>query len=310
MVSGVRNLLSGTAGADATGVAGGATRVVSRVAQGAGTGGTAAAVMSGSSDAPMSDQVLQGMKTGAVLGPVLPLLGSAAGYGQKIVQNMMSPITDMLPGANAKIAVNRLVAAFQKDGMSPEQAIARVKQLGPGAMLADAGGANVRSMGETVASVPGAGSNIAQQSLEDRAGGQVSRVNQAVKDATGAHGNVYDQASDLIHQRSQAAAPLYDKAMAADVVPNEKLGIQLQNPLIQQALKDGSKIAETEAAADGVAFDSTKYANPDGTPSMRALDAGKRGLDDMLEKYRDTTTGKMNLDSHGRAIEKLRQSYV
>jgi hypothetical protein len=310
MVSGVRNLLSGTAGADATGVAGGATRVVSRVAQGAGTGGTAAAVMSGSSDAPMWDQIKQGAETGAVLGPLLPLAGKALSYGKSIVGNMLSPLTDMFPGANAKIAVNKLVDAFRKDGLSLQQIIDKLHQLGPDGMLADVGGANVRNAGEVVANSPGAGSNIAQQSLEDRAGGQVSRVNQAVKDATGAHGNVYDQASDLIHQRSQAAAPLYDKAMAADVVPNEKLGIQLQNPLIQQALKDGSKIAETEAAADGVAFDSTKYANPDGTPSMRALDAGKRGLDDMLEKYRDTTTGKMNLDSHGRAIEKLRQSYV
>lgn len=45
-------------------------------------------------------------------------------------------------------------------------------------------------------------------------------------------------------------------------------------------------------------------------PTMKALDAAKQGLDDMLEKYRDPTTGKLNLDSQGRAIEKLRQSYV
>lgn len=29
---------------------------------------------------------------------------------------------------------------------------------------------------------------------------------------------------------------------------------------------------------------------------MKALDAAKQGLDDMLEQYRDPTTGKLNLD--------------
>ena len=43
---------------------------------------------------------------------------------------------------------------------------------------------------------------------------------------------------------------------------------------------------------------------------MQALDAAKQGLDDMLEKYRDPTTGKLNLDSQGRAINNLRASFV
>ena len=79
-------------------------------------------------------------------------------------------------------------------------------------------------------------------------------------------------------------------------------------------MQDGAKIAQTEAAAEGRAFNPAEYFGPDGqipeTPSMRALDAAKQGLDDMLEKYRDPTTGKMSLDSQGRAIEKLRQSFV
>lgn len=87
--------------------------------------------------------------------------------------------------------------------------------------------------------------------MESRAAGQAGRVNQAVKEATGVQGNIYDQADQLIQQRKEAAGPLYEKAFANAVTPNDKLTVQLQNPLIQQALKDGAKIAETESAAAG-----------------------------------------------------------
>ncbi|TPG50197.1 hypothetical protein EAH75_01495 [Rhodanobacter glycinis] len=192
--------------------------------------------------------------------------------------------------------------------------MAKATALGEQGMLADAGGANVRNAAETVANSPGAGSDIAQQALESRAGSQAGRVNQAVKDATGVTGNIHAEADQLMAQRAQDAAPLYDKALSNPVIPNDKLSVQLQNPLIQAAMKDGAKIAETNAAANGEAFDPKAYFNPDGStptaPTMKALDAAKQGLDDMLEKYRDPTTGKLNLDSQGRAINNLRASYV
>lgn len=43
-------------------------------------------------------------------------------------------------------------------------------------------------------------------------------------------------------------------------------------------------------------------AQGDGVPTMRAWDYIKRGLDDVLEGYRDGTTRKLNLDTKGRAI--------
>jgi hypothetical protein len=46
------------------------------------------------------------------------------------------------------------------------------------------------------------------------------------------------------------------------------------------------------------------------TVSFRALDAAKRGLDDVLENYRDPTTGRLNLDQRGKAINDVRVSLV
>ena len=43
---------------------------------------------------------------------------------------------------------------------------------------------------------------------------------------------------------------------------------------------------------------------------MRTLDAAKRGLDNMLEQYRDSTTGRLALDQRGRAIDQVRRAYV
>lgn len=44
------------------------------------------------------------------------------------------------------------------------------------------------------------------------------------------------------------------------------------------------------------------------TPSMQTWDYVKRGLDDVLEGYRDQTTRRMNLDTAGRAAEQTRQA--
>jgi hypothetical protein len=145
------------------------------------------------------------VENGALYGAALGPLGAAAGKGLSYLgsvgRNMLSPVLDLSANATEREAVNRLVQKFQADGMTPQQALARVKELGGSATLADVGGANVRQAAETVASSPGAGSQVAEQALESRASGQAGRVNQAVKEATGVQGNIYDQAEQLIQQR-------------------------------------------------------------------------------------------------------------
>lgn len=271
IIQGGSRLLSGTAGEGAPGVAGTATRTASRAAQGATIGGAAAALT--------GEPVNKGAEYGAVLGPVGHLVGQGLQVAGRVGANLLSPLTDMSANATQRAAVNKLLGAFQADGLTPAEAMQRVADLGQKGMLADVGGANVRSAAETVAGAPGAGSALAQDALESRASGQGARVNQAVKEATGATGNIHAEADQLMAQRAQAAAPLYEKAMANAVVPNEKLATQLQNPLVQQALKDGASVAETNAAANGEAFDPAKYLNPDGStpaaPTMQALDAVK-----------------------------------
>jgi hypothetical protein len=47
-----------------------------------------------------------------------------------------------------------------------------------------------------------------------------------------------------------------------------------------------------------------------GVPNMRTLNVLKKGIDDILEGYRNPTTGKLVLDEYGRAVDMYRKSLV
>jgi hypothetical protein len=93
----------------------------------------------------------------------------------------------------------------------------------------------------------------------------------------------------------------------------------INDPVAKQGLARGFQIQRLEATARGEPFDPrqmgvTFNAAGDpvlvGRPNMRVLDMVKAGLDDILEGYRDGTTGRLNLDRTGKAIDEFRRSYV
>jgi hypothetical protein len=45
-------------------------------------------------------------------------------------------------------------------------------------------------------------------------------------------------------------------------------------------------------------------------PTWKTLDYVKRGMDDVVESYRDPTSGKLNLDTEGRAVNNTLRSYI
>jgi hypothetical protein len=109
-------------------------------------------------------------------------------------------------------------------------------------------------------------------------------------------------------------------ANAPGAVWNPRIQQFIDDPIIRQGINKGLEVQRLEALAEGKPFNPTEYAvvgeNADGTakvgsvPNMRLLDAAKRGLDDILEGYRDPVTGKMNLDQRGRVIDQVRKSLL
>jgi hypothetical protein len=107
----------------------------------------------------------------------------------------------------------------------------------------------------------------------------------------------------------------------------------LNDPILQQGMSEGVRTIQLEALGEGKPFIPQDYAltgpnvpyklaDPEamdaGTnlpsvskvPNLRVLDAGKRGLDAMLEKFRNPNTGKLELNERGRAIEIVRKGYL
>lgn len=274
----------------------------------------------GHSDADLGGQAqagATGAATGAVLARAIGIGANALlGAAGKVVQ----PVLDKFGKGPANAADRKLLEALTRDDMAVPEVRNRLTQLGPDAVLADAGGTNTRLLSEAVANSPGRAAQMATEQLEGRVASQPMRVKQDIAKATGQKGNYYETIDDLNLARRTSAAPLYEKAYAKGPVTSTYIEDVLQDPIMKEAMRKGMEIERLLARSRGEKFDPTDYAikgfneagDPliDKVPNMRLLDATKRGLDDVLEHYRDTTTGKLVLDQRGNAINSLRKQFV
>lgn len=130
----------------------------------------------------------------------------------------------------------------------------------------------------------------------------------------------YDTGEALNAARKAQSAPLYQKAFDSEPVISDRVNQFLDDPILKQGLGQGMQIQRLEALAKGEKFDPKDYGivgfndagDPiiGGVPNMRLLDAGKKGLDNIVEGYRNPITGKLNLDQYGNAVNQVRAQYV
>jgi hypothetical protein len=247
---------------------------------------------------------------GAVLGPLLQ------GVGQGI-QYVRSSAADR--------AAMRVRNSLARDQMTPDQAMTMLDELGPVSTLADLG-PNMQGLGAAVASVPGQGKKAAgllnARQLGDTGSeelsGQAKRIVEAGESALG-DANYYATIDDLMTKAKNDAAPLYDAAYKNNPIfgttATQGLERDLQTPSAKDAMARAIKIAGDEKVDPrglGLTIDAAGNATVDlsGKANMRTLDYIKRGLDDVLETYRDKVTGRLNLDEAGLAVLDLKNSYV
>jgi Transglycosylase SLT domain len=313
LLGGPGRFLAGTAFEDAPGALGWLGRRVSGAVGGSLMGAETTA-MTGDPNTPLGQRAIPGAAVGGVLGgAVMPALSGAANW----VLNRF--------GSATTPAAQRIIRAMTRDNMTPEQLDSALSELGPNASLADVGGANLHSLAETAANSPGPAAQQARLFLNARDEGQTQRMNAAVKLATGAQGSAFDTMDELQDARRAAAAPAYDKAFNNTVVTPEQATqfrpFMEDNPIGQQALQKGVNIARLESLAAGTPFNPADYGvtqADDGTATMlaptntslRMLDAVKRGYDNVLDKYRNPLTKKLDLDQEGTAINKVRTAYT
>lgn len=231
-------------------------------------------------------------------------------------------------GSDEATASQLLLKAMQDDGLTPRDALARLtawqRDGAKPETLFDVAGENTRRLARASAGRMGPGTQRAATFVAERQAGQAGRI---ADDATRTLGQSADdfhvQMRGLEDQRRSTAAPLYERAYAAPVPPEANAGVApfVADRIGQEAMNKGLRVIELEHTAARQPFDPADYGvvrTPDGAgfqldgpvQNMRLLDAVKRGYDDIVEGFRDPTSGKLVLDQHGRAVNSVRATYV
>lgn len=196
-----------------------------------------------------------------------------------------------------------------------------VSALGKPITAAEAMGRTGISQMTALSRRSGQAGDMAVDVLGTRAVEQSSRVLDDLARASGREpGAAEDAISTLARESRDRAAPLYEAAYQIQNVDSPALRDLMTRPSVRTAMNKAAKIAADEGRDPAELGMVTRAVGTDEaglpilevaeitTPSMQTWDYVKRGMDDVLEAYRDPTTRRMNLDTGGRAAETNRQA--
>lgn len=255
-----------------------------------------------------AESAVEGAGIGGIFGAAAPKIATLAGAGlRKVGQS----ISDRVGQEGA--AARKLAEKMAQDDVSVGQIDARLLALGPKATIADAAGPNVRVLAEAAANQPGVALTMAEKSLEGRMGAQGQRIVDSARKALGARGEYYKTVEDLTELQKKSAAPFYDAAYKVDFIDSDTLRSLADRPSVKSALPRAMRIAREEGEdpiAIGLDFDQAGSVIFTKSPSAKTWDYVKRGLDDVVETFRDKQTGRLVLDTEGNAINKTRAALV
>lgn len=263
--------------------------------------GAGAGALSGAGNAAPGER-LEGAGTGALIGGGLGAATPFVARGvSAVAAPILGPITSRLSRVPESAAGRKIAEAFGRDRLTPAEIQSRLSAMGPEATIADAAGGNTLQLGAAQARLPGETVQKAMDVLDTRAQGAGPRIMEGARQDLGTQGDFYGTVDSLIQSRAAAARPLYEKAYTQTVQPTETVAKILSTPAGQAALDRAQRLVGNEM---GQPLDLA------GNPSVQTLDYIKRGFDDVLEQYRDKTTGRLVLDTEGRGVEQLRRQYL
>lgn len=297
--------------------AGLAKRALSSAADAAGFGGFTGAMEGNGLEERLANAgkgILVGGVTGGIIPPTLALGGAIAKPFVSQARARLDP---------RGYAEGQVVRALQESGRPVSeitQDLIDAHAAGQPYMLADAMGNSGQRMLSTVARAPGEGRTAVVDALQNRQAGQGQRVSQITDEALGADGTARQTTEQLTQRARTDSSPLYAEALDHGPVWNERLQQFFDDPVARRGLREGVSVQRLEALAEGRPFNPHDYAitgfneagDPilSGVPNMRTINLLKKGWDNILEGYRDGTTGRLNLDEYGRALDNVRRSFL
>lgn len=183
--------------------------------------------------------------------------------------------------------------------------------------IADVGGTGVQSLTGRVARGGGEGQTKVTNFLNDRDRGAGVRLRDDVDNNLGP-GSSYEVAKTLRDARKKAAAPAYEAAYAHppinpdEMAPTGSVGKLTSRPAFMKGMANARKIAAEEGVdMQTLGVDLTSEGVPFFTkvPTWKTLDYVKRGMDDVVEEFRDSTTGRLKLNDYGHAAQGTRTEF-
>lgn len=280
-----------------------------------GMGAASNAALGGADAAVRGHDPISGALIGGLIGGATPAVEAAA---SPFVSSIMARI-------NPQNAANRQVArAVSESGQTPQQLGQRLTDASAAGqgdyILADALGNPGQRMLSTVARAPGEGRTNVVNALENRQAGQGERVSDILDEGLGTGNTARQTIDQLTEQARRESAPLYQDALNQRPVWSGRIQQFFDDPITAQGLREGVRVQRLESLATGRPFNPADHAitgfneagDPliSGVPNMRTINLIKKGWDNILEGYRDKTTGRLALDEYGRALDNVRRSFL
>jgi hypothetical protein len=242
------------------------------VGTGAVSGGATAL---GTTEKPIEEwggEVTKGAVAGGATAGTLALLGKYAVMPafQRIKQSMGY-------GDANRAADLAIVRALEKDGMTPDQALAKIQGMARGEVtLADVG-ENTAALLRRSTAAPGGARRETKDALASRESGRIPRVSDDLRTLMSGSKDFYTDVTDLIKKRSTDAEALYNASWSSAptfTAQNSQEIASLRNlPTFRKAMEGGSR----RMADQGL-----DLADPANV--LRGLHETKLELDDMIEK--------------------------
>ena len=282
-----------------------------RMLQAGKTGAQSGFVSGGlNAEGDMSDRA-EGALTGTAIGGLLggasvPLIDAAVAGGRGIY----NAVAARLPFGQAGVAQRKMAEALVRDGLTPQQAAAKVASIGPDAVLADAG-PNAQGLARATAGTPGEGRTAITEFVTNRQegirdagnvlqGGQAGRITGQIESLVPQ--NYY--ATKAGQKATNAASDLYDSAFKANqMVESPEINLILKTPAGKQALRDAVELMQndrslvsktdpelTAALKEAQQLGQTNVESPGGVGrglKLRTLDYVKQALYDMEDAAKD-----------------------
>jgi hypothetical protein len=247
-----------------------APSIARMAAAGAGSGAVTAVGTSEKQGTELGAEVLRGAVAGGATA------GTVGVLGKYVLAPAFGKIKMALGFGDANKASDVAIArALEKDGLTPDQALAKLQAFSRGEMaLADLG-ENTTALLRRSSAAPGMARNETKVELAAREAGRIPRVSEDMRSLMSGSKDFYTDVQDLMKKRAVDADSLYKAAWDSGAQFTQKTAPEIDKlrnlPTFKEAMKKGAtRMADQEL----------DIADPKNT--LRALHETKIALDDMI----------------------------